>query len=299
MTIVISNYKNFTLVPAFTTQTERTISAYIGDPCLSPFSNLFIKSLSGNSSLKNAQVICLSDFHYDVVQKYIRAQIINEVLGSRNLTNKEVIFLVEGAQAGSEPHAWVHDKLIGKNLINCDHFVFGWDNMRLNKLGIYLIKSMQLLRLVGKKMERDSICLDEKRLEILHRTDISPEQMLERIDTIESEMHSVRSKAEKISNTISFILENLNKTSEYRNDYLYRSINTILENKPESIVFAIGGKFHFKHIPEEMNDVRYSVVNLKEIRKITDFDEACKEVYGEPLRFSNLQKTSSPLLSKL
>ncbi len=262
-------------------QSDRLVSRCYGDPFISTLSNLMVKSINGNATLKSSRVICLSDFHYDTVQKYIRARIINEVLRARNTTYKEVILLLEGTQAGYEPDKWVYNKLVGINLIYFDHIVAGWDNMKLNNSGIKLIKKMQNLRSNSKEMEKKYMILNRKRSEILRDTSISPEEMFERVDIIEDEMKSLFLKAEKISTTIGFTQEKIKKLANKRNEYLHKSINIVLKKYPESIVFVVGGEEHFKDISKVISNARHCILNIHEVRVIVDFDEAIKEVYGD------------------
>lgn len=261
-------------------QSDRLVSRFYGDPFISTLSNLMVKSINGNATLKNSRVICLSDFHYDTVQKYIRARIINEVLHFRNTTYKDVILLLEGTQAGYEPDEWVYNKLVGINLIYFDHIVAGWDNMKLNVSGIKLIKKMQNLRSDSKEMEREYTILNRKRSEILRDMSISPEEIFERVDIIEAKMKSLLLKADKISATINFMRVKITELAHERNKYLHKSINRVLKKYPESIIFVVGGEEHFKDISRVISNVSHCILNIQEVRVVIDFDEAIKEVYG-------------------
>jgi predicted metallo-beta-lactamase superfamily hydrolase len=68
MSINLSKYTDgFSPLPVSLIQPKKqTLSKFYGDPFISALSNLMIKSITGNSSLKNARVICISDYHYDL-----------------------------------------------------------------------------------------------------------------------------------------------------------------------------------------------------------------------------------------
>lgn len=260
---------------------ELTISNYFGDPSISILNNLMIKSMTGNSSLENARVICLSDFHCDNAQKYIRAEIINEVIHSKKNKHKEVIFLLEGAQSGHVPNDCCYNKLIGENLIDSYHYVTGWDNMMLNHFGMRLVKQIKDLRSDSKEAGRKYKILSNKRYEILKDTTFSAKRIFDLTEAIELQMGSLMLQAKTIEIALESMLQQIRGISEQRNDSLHQTINEVLKNHPESIVFVIGGEHHFRDISDSINGVSHSILNLKEIAKITDFDEAFAEVYGD------------------
>jgi hypothetical protein len=237
-----------------------------------------IKSIQGNAALKYARVVCLSDFHFDTTQKYIRAQIINEILRLNNA--EEVFVLVEGVEAGHEANDWVYDKLVGNDLINYEHVAFGWDNMRLNRLGINLIKDVQNLHADGKKIELKHIALSKKRWEILKDTNTSPKKIFEMVDSLENEMNDLLIQLQSISTSTTLIFDKIKEVANERSKYLHYSINKILQKSPNSIVFAIGGADHFNGISTVISEISHCILNIKETRVVVDFGQAMNEVYG-------------------
>jgi pheromone shutdown protein TraB len=197
----------------------------------------------------------------------------------RRKSFKEVVFLVEGVEMGSKPNARVYDTLVG-GLINFDHYVFGWDNFKLSQLGINLIKEGQELCLKGQGLESQYIELKEKRSEILRDITISAETSFEMTDVSEEKMKSLLQEANKIADAIVVKKGRINEIADERNDYLYKSIFKVLEKKPEAIIFVIGGESHFKYLSKIINDISHCILNIKEIRKISDMNEALNEVYG-------------------
>lgn len=281
MLYITTKYSDgFSPLPLIRKEQKQTLSTFYKDPLISIFSNLMVQSITGNASLKDARVVCLSDFHYDTTQKYIRAQMINEILYSRKMTYKEIVFLLDGTQAGHEPDEWSYDKLIGKDFIASTHLAFGWDDMRLNEAGIRLISKVQILRLKAKKMEEKYISLYQQKSAALKNTFIPIEKILKKIDEIETKQKKLIMKSEKISLSIESTFEEIRELANKRDYFLNVSINKVLKKYPNSIIFVIAGAHHFKYTSSMINHIDHCVLKIKSLRKVVNFDEALQEVYG-------------------
>lgn len=258
---------------------NKIICQFYGDSIISRISNLMIKSIKGNSCLKDAQLICLSDFHFDPNQKYIRAQIVNEILAHRD-AHKNLIFLVEGVQAGEQADDEHYSKLIGDHLIQIDHHALGWDNMKLNDLGIKLIENLHHLRWESKELEKKYVMLNQQKSSTIRDARLSPEKIFKRVELLENHMKFLLIKKEEVSRAISLNFDYIKKIAEKRNFYLYQSIYKVLEKCPQSIIIVVAGENHFKGIYNAVSNIKYCVLNIKTFRIVSDYDEAIKEVYG-------------------
>lgn len=284
MSFVCSKYSDgcSSLPLAIIDTQHRTVFNYYGDPFVSIVSNLMIKSITGNSSLKDARVICLSDFHFDNMQVYIRAQIINEVIQLRREYSKEVLILVEGAQSGYEPNEEVYNKLIGKNLVHFEHIAVGWDDMQLNANGIRLINKMRKLilkmRQVNEKIDRCKRTISRA----VMKDGCLLKNNSNNVNHVNTKINSLIIISKELCIRINALFEQIKELEIRRNDYLYDSINKALNKYRDSMVLVIGGEYHFQHIAESsIGSVNHCIVNIKQTREITSFDEACNEVYGE------------------
>lgn len=247
---------------------------------LNSINNLLINSLIQNPSLAKSQVICLSDWHHDKQQKYIRANIVNEILASRNKIFKPVIFLVEGIQAGYEANDWVYDRQIGKNLYRFPHRVFGWDDMELNITGMKLVKKYQVLLHEKLTIEENISKLDQKQKVIMRDTSLDIDTILNKVDQIEEKRKLLYKTYAKLVKESDIIFSKIHELAIERNEFLYKSIQKAVKICPEATIFVIGGEFHFKYIFDRIHHISCSILNIKNTRLNVDIEEAFNEVYG-------------------
>lgn len=270
------------------------VSRYYGENTISKLCNAMIQSMTGNATLYDANVICLSDFHYDPLQKYVRSQIINEVLHARDATDKKVYFLLEGVDAECAPSDWMYDRLVGNGCILFQHFVAGWDNKELNNSGILLVKEMQKLRLEHNTMNEKKKELEAERLKVIRDStcsldktpldktplDKTPlEKTFEKIDLIEEQLTSLSLESKDVEERIKAVFDEVLSISKKRNTYLYNTINKILKKDKQALIFVIGGANHFKELSTGIC-ARHCILKIHELRAVTDIDQALKEVYG-------------------
>lgn len=273
---------NTSLVPYnfYQEQLAKALTPFSGDPFVSNVSNLMISSISGNASLKDAQVICMSDFHYDVQQKHVRAHIINEIMRTRHAASK-VFFLLEGSQAGHMPNQMVYEKLVGKDLIQSDHFVAGWDNMKLLNRGMNKINDVQHLRSQGKELEKQYRGLQQRKSDVLRNTAVAPEKIFEELDSIEALMKPLQARLEAISQGLFEMHGQIKELAGNRNQFLHKSVHHLAKTEPGATIFVIAGEEHFKSISSEIGSLKHCILKIRQIRKIVDIDQALSEVYGK------------------
>ncbi|MEM1283412.1 MAG: hypothetical protein AAGG81_07650, partial [Chlamydiota bacterium] len=115
---------------------------------------IFIDEVYGNSHLSNADVICLSDYHCDPFQKYLRAHIINKIFIENSFLRK-LLFLVEGTHYGQPASFEDVETLIGSKLINNYFNVVGWDHDQLMRKGLKKIRKLQRFCSEYKQLFKD------------------------------------------------------------------------------------------------------------------------------------------------
>lgn len=237
-------------------QTDKRELMVLGQEDILSFLNkLMIHSISGNCSPLVAKVFCLSDYHNDPTQKFVRANIINEICHLKNCRN--IIFLLEGQNWGEEASAEAREALIGTDLIHAKFSAYGWDNMDL------LVRGVNLIREVHRLVNRQKV-LREKVL----------------ISSTSKKMR-LEDKLRGIGEKIDILFSEIFKIAMERNQSLYNAVNFIVDRCPDIDIYLIAGRRHFDYIPIALKKVLHCVINLKRtaIKNWEEWDKSMQDMY--------------------
>lgn len=215
-----------------------------------------IHSLLGNSSISSARVFCMSDYHCDPTQKFIRAQIINEICALKK-DPRTVIFLLESQEYGVEASKEACEGLVGTDLIHATFSAYGWDNMDLHQKGIKLIRRAH--RLV------------KKQISLKKKSQKFGKKLIEYFDP-KLKKKGLETRLERISKKINILFSEISRIAIARNQSLYHAINYIIDRSADVDVYVVAGGKHFDHISTALKSIPHCVINLKK-RKIQNWEE--------------------------
>ena len=256
MSITLNTSQEGTKVPS-TPLPCQDIARFHGDPALSVISNLMIKTIHGTADMRHAQVICIGDHHSDTAQRYIRAQIINELMMGQGDCTK-IHFLVEGVSG--IPHkqelvdrlAQVYDRMIGTGLIHYPHTVSGWDDDMLMEVQYGLLTNIQ--QIIQQHKDCTQRILDiQRRLSLESKAD----HLLEELSTenlYNKRLLDMLDQAIKASEAV----------AKARDGFLFESIRTLAQQAPDPRIFVLAGSNHFLHAAPALGDIRYCVLEPRE-----------------------------------
>jgi hypothetical protein len=184
-------------------QQATTLTKIHGSPNFTKLFNLvYIREVSGNSRLHEADIICLSDYHCDPSQKYIRAQMINTIF-QQSVYHDNVLFLIEGTQFGHDATHGSIETLIGSQLINNFFHVAGWDHNDLLMKGIKHVQDLQHLYSDCKRATTVINMLKQKIKQTRGNVKIPVEKMFDLCDRMEQlildENNSINKKEKEMT----------------------------------------------------------------------------------------------------
>lgn len=245
------------------TEPQAALIPYYGDPSLSKISNVMLRAIHGNSCLKDAQVICIGDYHSDRLQKFIRAKMINEIISAKS-TRDKIYFLLEGVEgdptdshqvkSSQEAFDEAYECLVGKGLIRHPHTIMGWDNE------VFFCFSQELIR---------RIQVERRTLELLNR--------IRALNVSESTQDAIKI----VLNKINELADGVINVAKVRNLSLYQSVKDLHQKDPQSTIIVIAGRRHFESISQQINDICHCVLEIKTVpSQLTGF-KFLNSLYGE------------------
>lgn len=284
-TMTIIAYQHYTF-------TERNSSPIIEEPSTAIalprgipsfsflFNTTFIHEITGNTLLPNASVICLSDYHCDPLQKYIRAYIINKVFHETSYCD-DILFLIEGTHYGKFASRRDIETIIGSDLITNLYHVAGWDDYELLEKGLKKIRKLQTILGTHKRTCNKIQMLQQKQASIFSNVKIPIDEAMVLLEKIDAIIDEESASLEVLTRKIESLTKKIERLAKERNVNLYKAIQTVHKAYPEKKVVVIAGGNHFEGISEELCGIKHAVILIKNTKKMGDIDEELKGYYGE------------------
>ncbi len=300
-----------TSVSSATTLTPETgaITLYQNDPLLQPLlSRLFVESVSGNASLSDAQVICISDIHTDEDEMFVRSEIVNAVMRQRNVTKATILFEIS-------PIRQVDNQ--GNRLTPLVHYpldIGGWDEQTADYLigfsacrrsSSWYKRSSNVfneINKVEKELQKAQIEESAASFKACPMVDYSylfsgaQEAPKGKTNEDPTEYELAKKRCQELSNKLSSLrtLHNqlldlcvcassiVTEKAKLRNQPLYLHAHQAVAASPEAApVFIKAGKAHlgYPDVPEGLGDLKYCIISIKQMNPECRQD-GCAAYYG-------------------
>lgn len=232
-----------------------------GDPAFSQLSNLMLKAIRGNSDVQHAQVICIGDYHNDPSQRYIRAQMINELVNTA-VRPRKIHFLIEGVGGTPDEQDMidrmheVYERMIGKGFVRHPHSVSGWDNDTLVELQYCLIRKIQALGRQYKACQEQGRNTSQR---LSGKTSKLEKALLLK------ELSIVDSQATLLLGELGEAIQASESVIRARDYSLFQSVRKVSQENPDSLVIVLAGDGHFRFVAQAIDDLKYCVLETRPV----------------------------------